>query len=91
MGRHDVITVPHETVEYIPVPVTLNGVVTTTGVEFAVVADGIRPTTWTAAVVLSSATYVLLTGLTAGQWRVWARVTAAPEIAVIECGYITVT
>lgn len=85
------LTVPRETVEYIPVVVTLNGVVVTSGVEFAVVADGSRPSAWSAAVVLNSATYVLLTGLTPGQWRIWARVSAAPETPVIECGYITVT
>jgi len=85
------LTVPRETVEYVPVDVTVNGVVTTTGIEFAVVLDGARPSAWTAAVVLSSRTYVLLTGLTPGQWRIWARVSAAPETPVIECGYITVT
>lgn len=91
-GRHvSSLTLPRETVEYIPVPVTLNGTVTTTGVEFAVAADGSRPSVWTAATVLSGATYVLISGLTPGAWRVWARVSAAPETPVIECGYITVT
>lgn len=85
------LTLPRETVEYIPVIVTVNGVVTTTGVEFAVVIDGSRPSTWTAAVVVEGATFVLVTGLTPGQWRIWARVSAAPETPVIECGYITVT
>lgn len=85
------LVLPRETVEYIPVPVTLNGVVTIMGVEFAVVADGSRPTAWTAAAVVTGKTYVLVTSLTPGQWRVWARVTAAPETVVIECGYITVT
>jgi hypothetical protein len=85
------MTLPRETVEYIPIAVTVNGVVTTTGVEFAVVADGSRPSTWSAAVVVEGATHVLVSGLTPGQWRIWARVTAAPETPVIECGYITVT
>lgn len=85
------LVLPRETVEYIPVEVTVNGVVTTTGVDFAVVADGARPSAWSAAVVLNSATYVLITGLSAGQYRIWARVSAAPETPVIECGYITVT
>lgn len=85
------LVLPRETVEYIPVVVTLNGVVTTTGVSFAIVADGSRPSVWTAATVLSSATYALVSGLTPGVWRVWAKVSAAPETPVIECGYITVT
>lgn len=83
--------VPRETVEYIPVIVTVNGAVTTTGIEFAVTPDGARPTSWTAAVVLSGATLVLLTGLSPGQWNVWARVSESPEIVVIECGPIVVT
>ena len=83
--------VPRETVEYIPVVVTVNGAVTTTGIEFAVTPDGTRPPSWTAAVVLSGAPIVLLTGLSPGQWNVWARVSESPEIVVIECGPIVVT
>jgi hypothetical protein len=85
------LIVPRETVEYIPVIVTVNGAVTTTGIEFTVTPDGTRPSAWTAAVVLSGATFVLLSGLTPGQWNVWARVSVSPEVAVIECGPIVVT
>jgi hypothetical protein len=93
MGGDNVtlMTVPRETVEYIPVVVTLNGTVTTTGVSFSVVPDGTRPTTWTPAVVLVDATYVLISGLTPGIHYVYAKVSAAPEAPVINCGYITVT
>jgi hypothetical protein len=93
MGGDNVtlMTVPRETVEYIPVVVTLNGTVTTTNVSFAVVPDGTRPTTWTAATVLDNATYVLISGLSQGIYYVYAKVVAAPETPVINCGYITVT
>jgi|GEM_PF-2002266 len=92
MGGHNVtvLTVPRETVEYIPVVVYLNGVVTTTGVSFAVVPDGTRPSSWTAATVLNSATYTLISGLSVGLYNVFAKVSAAPETPVILCGQITV-
>ena len=85
------LVVPRETVEYIPIEVTLNGVVTTTGVSYAIVADGSRPTSWTSATVLNGATYGLITGLSAGTYIIWARVNAAPETPVIECRPLVVT
>ena len=92
MGGHNVtvLTVPRETVEYIPVVVYLNGVVTTANVSFAVVPDGTRPSSWTAATVLNSATYTLISGLSVGLYNVFAKVSAAPETPVILCGQITV-
>jgi hypothetical protein len=82
---------PRETVEFIPVTVTVDGTPVTTGVQFAVVADGVRPTTFSAPVTLSGKIGVLISGLAAGNYRIWAQVTAAPETPVIECGYITIT
>lgn len=84
-------TYPRETVEFVPVTVTVNGSVVTAGVEFAVVQDGARPSTWSAATSLSGSIGVLISGLTPGQWNIWARVSASPETPVINCGFITVT
>jgi hypothetical protein len=84
---------PRETVEFVAVLITIDGVTVTspTGVELAVVLDGSRPTAWTAAIALSGKIGIIISGLAAGQYRVWARVTSSPETPVIECGYITVT
>jgi saccharopine dehydrogenase-like NADP-dependent oxidoreductase len=92
MGGDRVITltVPRETIEYIPVAVTLNGIATTTGVSFAVVADGSRPTSWTSATVLDNATYTLISGLAPGLYNVFAKVSAAPETPVVICGSLIV-
>lgn len=79
-------TYPRETVEFIPVAVTVNGVAVTTNVEFSLVPDGSRPTTWTTAATLSGAIGVLISSLTPGLWSVYARVSSAPETPVINCG-----
>ena len=82
---------PRETVEFQPVTVTVDGVAVTTGVKFAVVTDGARPTTWTDAVTLSGRIGVMVQGLATGNWRVFAQVTSSPEVPVIDCGAFVVT
>jgi hypothetical protein len=82
---------PRESTEFVAVAVTNAGSPVTTSLEFAVVADGARPTAWTASTTLSGNTGILITGLTPGFYRVWARVTSSPETPVIECGVIQIT
>lgn len=85
------LVVPRETVEYIPITAELNGVVTTTGVSYAIVLEDARPTSWTSATVLNSATYALISGLSEGNYKIFVRVSAAPETPVIEARYLKVT
>jgi len=77
---------PRETVEFIPVTVTVDGVAVTSGVTFAVVADGVRPSTFSAATTLGGEIGVLITTPTIGRYTIWAKVTASPEAVVINCG-----
>lgn len=81
---------PRETVEFIPVTVTVDGVAVTVGVEFAVVKDGERPTSWSTPTSLDGKIGVLISGLTSGQWDIYARIAASPETPVVKCGFITV-
>lgn len=82
---------PRETVEFLPVTVTVDGAPLTTGVEFTVTTDIARPANWAAPTVLEGAIGVMITGLAVGTYRVWAKVTDSPEIPVIECGAFRVT
>lgn len=73
-----------ETVEFIPVAVTVGGTAVTTGVQFAVMPEGTRPTSpsWTAAYVLAGETGVLISGLTPGYYHIWVKVSSTPETPV---------
>ncbi len=82
---------PRETVEFQPVTVTVDSVAVTTGVQFALVTDGARPSAWVDPTPLSGKIGVMLTGLTPGNYRIWAKVTSAPETPVIDCGYVQIT
>lgn len=84
---------PRETVEFIPVTVTVNGAVIITGVSFAVTAAfNVRPVTFNAATILNGQTGFMVSGPTAvGSYRVWAKVSDAPETPVIDCGTYQVT
>ena len=82
---------PRESVEFQPVSVTRDGIAVTTGLSFAIVTDGQRPTTFTAATSLDGAIGVMVSGLAAGTYRIFARLDASPEIPVIDCGYFYVT
>jgi len=59
-------------------------------VAYSIVPDGTPPGTWTAAVIVNSQTCWLLSGLTAGKYRKWAQVTAGTEVAVIDCGTLSI-
>lgn len=73
-----------ESVEFIPVAVTVAGAAVTTGVQFAVLPEGTRPTapSWTAAYTLVGETGVLISGLTPGYYHIWVKVTSNPETPV---------
>jgi hypothetical protein len=81
---------PSQTVEYVPQPITEHGTVITTGVAFSIVPNGQPPGTWTPATVLDGETCFLLSGFTPGTYRKWAQATAGSEVAVIDCGTLTV-
>lgn len=82
---------PRETDELLPAPVERNGVIATSGVQYAITADTARPTTWTAPYVVDGVSGVRVTGLAPGVWRVWAKVTGTNESPVIDLGNFTVT
>lgn len=70
-----------ETVEFVPVGVTVGGQVVTTGIEFATLPEGARPqeADWGAADMLEGNSGVMISGLTPGYYWVWVRVAASPE------------
>lgn len=82
---------PRESVEFQPVTVTRDGVVITSGLSFAIVPDGDRPVTFTAAEILGGETGVMIQGLERGTYRIFAKITSAPEVPVIDCGYFYIT
>jgi hypothetical protein len=82
---------PRETVEFLPVTVTVNGVVTTTGVTFADVPSGTRPVTFTTPTTLSGRIGVMVQGYPPGARDIYAKVASNPEVPVIYCGTYTVT
>ena len=81
-------TYQRETDEFQAVEVTFAGSLVTTGVEFSVVKDGQRPATYTPAVVQGGEIGVRVAGYDPGNWRVFARVTNAPDaqLPVLDCG-----
>lgn len=82
---------PRESVEFQPVTVTRGGVVVTTGLSFAIVPDGDRPVTFTAPATVGTETGVMIQGLARGTYRIFAKITNAPEVPVIDCGYFYIT
>jgi len=82
---------PRETVEFAFPTVTVDDVVVTTGVTFALFANGTRPTTWDAPTIEDGRIGVMLTGLTPGLYRIFAKVASSPETPVIDCGYVSIT
>lgn len=83
---------PSDTSEWASVPVTVNDVVVTTGVEYAIQATGSTAAkTWVAAVIRDAKTGVNISGLTPGFYDISARVTDAPDLIVIDCGTIEMT
>ena len=90
------LRIPGISREYLHVPVS--GGSLSTPVEIALVASGTTPATgdWTDADAWDGTIAKLLIGpggtveLAAGTYRVWVRVTATPEIPVIESGLVRI-
>jgi hypothetical protein len=82
MGRTmKVVQAYAETLEHLPVDVTVGGAITTSGIEFAVLPEGGRPVEgdWTDSVLLEGRSGVMIADLTPGYYWVWVRVSASPE------------
>lgn len=82
---------PRETIEFIGVTVTVDGVSVTTGVGLSVTKFGIRPTIWIAPVTIDGRIGVMTETQDPGTYQVWARVTDSPETPVILCGQYVIT
>ncbi len=82
---------PRESVEFQPVPITLDGAPYAGDFEVAITPYGTRPATWAAAIPVDGAKGIMITGLSAGLYTVWAKVTDTPETPVIECGLVLIT
>lgn len=82
---------PRESVEFQPVKVTHGGLLITTGLEFSIVPDGERPTEFTPAASVAGNTGVMVSGLDVGTYRIFARISTAQEVPVIDCGYFYIT
>lgn len=77
--------IPRETAEWVG-PVTLSGNLGLGVLELAVLPAGDRPLAgdWDAPMILDTEPGALVAGLTPGSYRLWARVTAAPEAVVFD-------
>lgn len=83
---------PRETVEFQGVPITIDGTVVITNIEYAVTTPGARPATWVSATTLAGATgFMVQNYTTPATYQVWARITSSPEIAVIDCGTFAIS
>lgn len=84
---------PHSTNETWPFEATYRGAVTNAGVEACVLPTGTEPadSDWLPAVLLDSATHVLVAGLTPGWYRVWARITRGDWRIVLKLQTIHLT
>ena len=73
-------------------PITVDDVPVTTGIEYCVARSGTRPAAWSPASTLAGKTGVLVAGPTIGPgtFTVWARITSTPEVVVLNCGRLTV-
>lgn len=83
---------PRETVEFVPVVVTVDGAPVTSGVQICLNdSPATRPTIWVAATVLDGKTGFMVQGRSEGNLYVWAKYTDSPEVPVIYCGRVTIT
>jgi hypothetical protein len=89
--RVTIQTFPRESVEFLPVSIDVDGAAFDGGFEVCVKPYADRPSGWAAAVVVDDVRGVMLTGMTRGVYRVWARVSDVPETPVIDCGFIEIT
>lgn len=84
-------TYQRETKEFIPVPISINGVSTTVGVKFQITILGARPIgVWLDPITVGGKIGVMIDQLAPGKWTIWAQVTSNPEIVVEDCGFFLV-
>lgn len=84
-------TYPRETVEFQPVVVKVDNVITTINVKFCITLFGDRPEAFIDPSVLDADIGVLVTGLAPGTYTVWAKILNVPEQPVIDCGKFDIT
>lgn len=87
---------PRETVEHLPIGVTVKNalgavVPITVDIETSLAPIGWRPSTWLPAVTVDGLVGVMIQGLTRGSWTIFARVAESPEVPVMECGTVIIT
>ena len=83
------MTIPvfqRETDDWLPAPVTIDGVNVISGVSYCITLRGVRPVTFTASVLRTDRIGVKVTGLSVGTYDVYARVSAPPDLPVIKIG-----
>lgn len=90
-GKHEV-DVQRESVEFLEIDVTLDGVVLTSDVSFCVVPTWDRPATWVASEMSNGRTAVLINGpaLGKGKFDVYVRYAGATESPIIEAVRVNV-
>lgn len=79
-------TLPRETIEFLPIAVTVDDVNVTTGVMFSTVIAPARPSLWTPAATVSGKIGMVVSEATPGLYTVYAKITGAGETPVILCG-----
>lgn len=85
------IELPRESVEFVPLTVTLDGKPVNQGIELATTQGSARPTVWAPATVLDGKAGLVIDGLPVGEHIVWVRVSSAPEAPVLRCARIRIT
>jgi len=85
------VTIPRESDELVPVVVTVDGTAVSSGVKYAIVAMGTRPTTFSDVSLDGDTTLVPVSGLDPGSYTVWIQVTAGSEVAVLDAGPLYIT
>lgn len=78
-----IFKVERETHEYLPLEVFKDGVAVTSGVSYAVVAWGTRPTTWTPAIESGGQVYFEVDNPAPGYYDVYVKIDASPETPVV--------
>lgn len=87
------VHVQYGSVEVVPLTVRVDGVkIGPEGVEVTTAPNEVDPTDWGAPTVLADGTWgILVNGLAKGTHTIYARVTAPPEIAIVDCGQIVIS
>jgi hypothetical protein len=77
---------PRETIEFQPIDITVDGA-PATAAQYQLTTGSNRPTgAWTNVTTLGGKVGFLVSGLTAGRYLVWAKLSSAPETPVILVG-----